>query len=60
MKMTFVDKIKTSEIKCYKSLNHGKNFSEYRERISIYNFSEYLYSLRHLYDAKNSGGIYLG
>ena len=58
--LTFIEKVKTNEIKCHKLPNHGREFSGYREKISIYNFSEYLYSLRHLYDAKNSGGAYLG
>ena len=35
---------------------------EYKDKLSVYNFSEYLYSLRHLYDSKNfkNARIYKG
>lgn len=59
-KHSFVEQLKNDEIKCHKLPNHGKTFSGYREKISNYHFSEYLYSLRHLNDIENSGGIYLG
>ena len=57
---TFIEKIKSLGIVCYLLPSRNQKYSSYKEKLSIYNFREYLYSLRHLYDNKNSGGKYRG
>ena len=39
-----------------------KNSRLYKDKISVYNFREYLYSLRHYYDSKNNSAsnLYIG
>ena len=56
----FAERLINNKIECHKTPNHGKPFSSDREKISVFQFSEYLYSLRCINDMKNSGGDYLG
>ena len=59
-KSTFTARLKDKTVKCYKTPNHGEDFSEYREQVSIFHFCEYLSSLRRFNDFEISGGAYIG
>ena len=60
MNKSFIERLKANDIVYYKLPNAKNEFSDYREKLSIRTFSEYLYSLRHFYDIKNMGNKYFG